>query len=595
MSRHYNPFALSQLKNPALKFLIQKISKIDVLERWYDDWLKTKTEALTDADSFIAEALKFLNVNIETVNGEALAEIPSEGPFIVVANHPLGGVDGLVLMYILKNIRPDLKVLTNELLSAIPEFSDVFIGVDVLRDNRAQHNARGIRDVARHLSKGGALLVFPAGTVSRIVVPSLKIADAPWSTMIVKLAKKYNAAIMPVFVEGRHSRAFYLSAYIHKRIRTLLLPRAMLSKAGRAVKLHIGLPISAQDLKRLGDDTIATYYIRLCCKVMGAVIPQKQGDSSVAMADIEQDICTIEISRHIENLSEFHLYQQGDFSLYCAPYDQLGPVMKQLSIEREHTFRSVEEGTGKELDSDRFDPHYMHLFLWDEKNKKIAGGYRLGKTDEIVKSYGLDGLYSRSLFQYNQSFLKTMGKTVEVGRSFVTQEYQKNPAALDILWKGIGRYMASNTDYHTLFGCVSISRQYSRLASAMLTETFLFHYGAEDSISRNVKARIPIKTVKSPWTSEQLSYLSEIPVINKLVGRIDAGKSIPILIRHYLALNGRFMSFTVNEDFNSSLDGLIMVDLRTAPNRYLKRYMGEEGLQKFQEHHNNVDTGQTIQ
>ena len=300
------------------------------------------------------------------------------------------------------------------------------------------------------------------------------------------------------------------------------------------------------------------------------------------MEQIQEDVSTDTIVAHIETLQDFRLYDQGVFSLYCVPYAQMGPVMTQLSIEREHTFRAADEGTGKELDSDQFDPHYMHLFIWDTEARKIAGGYRLGKTDEIARTLGLDGLYSHSLFDYDQDFLKMMDRSIEVGRSFVTAAYQRNPAALDLLWKGIGRYVAANPEYHTLFGCVSISRQYSRLASALLTETFLMNYGVDATVAQNIRARVPQRTMDKPWTTRQLASFSEIPIINKLVGRIDTGKSIPILIRHYLTLNGRFVSFTVNNQFNNSLDGLILVDLRKAPERYLKRYMGQEGLGIFQ-------------
>lgn len=581
-----NPFALNQIKNGFLKLVIQKISKIDELEHWYDGLLKDNDGKPSDVDHFITEGLKKLEVRSEIIHDEVLGDIPDTGAFLTVANHPLGGIEGLMLTQIVRRKRPDLKVLTNEMLSAIPEFSDLFIGVDVLNQGREKYNAKGMRDVVRHLSSGGALLVFPAGTVSRIQLPSLQISDAPWNSMISRLSRKYNAPVMPIFVEGRNSLLFYLSGLIHKRLRTLLLPRAMLGQARKVIKIHIGQPIPAQDIQRLRDDDIAMNYIRLCCKMMSIKPQNNIYNGYDDMDEIKDDLSPTLIANHLQKIEGFRLYENGDFALYCAPYIELGSVMEQLSIERERTFRAVDEGTGKEIDSDKFDPHYMHLFLWDKATNKIAGGYRLGKTDEIIEMYGLNSLYSHSLFYYTKSFLGDMGKTIEVGRSFVARDYQRNPVALDMLWKGIGHYVAQNPDYHTLFGCVSISRQYSNLASAMLTETFLSHYGVDDSIARKVKARIPPKHVKTPWTRDQLAHLSELPIINKLVGRIDPGKSVPILIRHYLALNGRFISFTVNDGFNDALDGLIKVDLRSAPERYLKRYMGAKGAARFSNHHN---------
>ncbi len=581
----HNPFSLSQVKNPVIKWALQKISRINMLEQFYDSWLKQGNNPDDDnTDAFLTHILNQMQVDTKVINEELLAAAPTTGPLIIVANHPLGGIDGMVLTKLLRTIRPDLKVLTNELLSNIHEFRDVFVGVDVLNAGKQRHNMQGMRVISRHLSNNGALLVFPAGTVSRIKLPSFKVSDAPWSDMISKLARKYKAPIMPIYVGGKNSLSFYLAGYIHKRLRTALLPRAMVNNSAKTVDLHLGALIPASDLQRLHDDRIAMSYIRMCCEVLNSPQPETKTTSPLPMQEVKRDIANEEVANHItQSLSEYRVHQKGNLELYCAPYDALGIVMEQLSIERERTFRQVDEGTGYELDSDRFDPHYMHLFLWDKSASKIAGGYRLGKTDEIVKNHKLEGLYSHSLFNYQANFLQEIGKTIEVGRSFITQDYQKSPFALDLMWKGIGAFVAKNPEYHTLFGCVSISQQYSRLVRTMLAETFLSHFGVSDAIKRRVKARTPIQKMKKPWNPLQIASLSEIPVINKLVGRIDPGKSIPILIHHYLALNGRFISFTVNNGFNHSLDGLIMVDLRIAPDKYLKRYMGTEGLEKFRD------------
>ncbi len=577
-----NPFSLKQIKNPILRMLVQKTSRLDILEEWYDDWLLNYKEQHGNVDAFIEYSLNRLDVRIDTIDEGSLSSIPKHGPFIAVANHPLGGLEGILLTQLLLSIRPDLKVLTNELLKQIPEFHDVFIGVDVLNKKKQRENVRGMREVSQHLANNGALLVFPAGTVSRLKLPSFTLADAPWNSLVSKLARKYNAPIMPMFVNNRNSLPFYLSGYIHKRFRTMLLPRAMLNKMGTDILVHIGALIPAADLQRLTDNNIATHYIRMCCEVLRCENQEDYiFDDDLNMASIKQNIDPNIITKHVESLEDCLIYSQGNFSLYCTPYPRLGPVVEQLAIERERTFREIEEGTGHELDSDHFDPHYKHLFLWDNDERKIAGGYRLGITNKILEERGIAGLYSHSLFDYNEKFLKKMGSTIELGRSFITPEYQRHPKALDLLWKGIGYFIAQNPQYHTLFGCVSISRQYSRLATTLLSKTFLSHYGVDSSIQRSVKARTPLNDSDTSWSETQISGLSAIPAVNKLVGRIDGGKSIPVLIRHYLALNGRFISFTVNKGFNESLDGLIMVDLRKTPDKYLQRYMGTEGLKKF--------------
>lgn len=589
MTTERNPITalLNKVENKILNRLLRSVSNIGVLEGWYDGWIAQ--EHLYDSDdkrdqkgdAFIDYILGRANITASIDDPDLFNAIPTEGSFIIVANHPLGGWDGLILTQQLRKIRPDLKVLTNEMLTLFPEFEDIFIGVDVFNEHRAAYNAKGMRNVAKHLSGGGALLVFPAGTVSAMSLPKFSVSDIAWTPMIVRLAKKYKAPVMPIYVDSKNSSGFYASGLLHHRFRTLLLPRAMASKSNNVIPLKIGAPIHYRDFARFDDDESATDFMRMCCELMDVQKPDVIEDQDSHLVAVQDSLNDDHIAEQIVKLSDYCLHARGDFEIYCAPYDALGDVMEQLSIVRERTFRAAKEGTGQSRDSDRFDPHYMHLFLWDKTAKKIAGGYRLAKTDEVYKNHQLDGLYSHSLFDYDAQFLKNMGQTIEVGRSFVALEYQRNPRALDMLWKGIGRFVAANTDYHTLFGCVSISREYSALAKAILTETFLENYGVDPNIKKRVKARTPIEKIKRPWSAKHIARLCDMPILNTLVGRIDGGKTIPVLIRHYLALNGRFISFTVNTGFNAALDGLIMVDLRTTEYKYLKRYMGEEAAKDF--------------
>lgn len=577
-----NPLRLHQIKSPLLRTLVKQISGIAVLEDFYDEWMnKDIHPQKRTASLFLDFTLDKLGVRYELNGKESLAHIPASGPVVIVSNHPLGGLEGVILSKILLTIRPaDLKVLANRLLLQFPEFEGTFIGVDVLRSDRQRENSAGLRETARHLQNGGALLVFPAGTVSRIRLPSLKIKDAPWDNGIARLVRRYQATVLPIYIESKNSLPFYLSGLVHKRLRTLLLPRAMLSKKGTVIPVHIGKPIVARDLLAFHDDQSCIDYLRMSCKLAKQDIVLGQ-DVRKSLKQIRSDVDTDVLLNHIAKIERYMLIDNDDYAVYCAPYAKMGPIMEQLAIEREKTFRLADEGTGNDLDSDRFDPHYDHLFLWDRRINKIAGGYRLAKTDRIVETNGIEALYSRSLFRYGPSFLGKIGKSIEVGRSFIVIERQRDGRALDLLWRGIGHYVAENADYHTLFGCVSISKQYSKLVTAMLADSFLQHYGADDSIRSQVKPVSPFICKQKPWSADLISAFSSIAAINKLVGRIDVGKSIPVLIRHYLALNGRFISFSVNHGFGDALDGLIVVDLRNAPEKYLKRYMGQSGFETF--------------
>ncbi|MBL4773478.1 MAG: lysophospholipid acyltransferase family protein [Alcanivoracaceae bacterium] len=579
-----NPLDLP-IKNKLIKFLIEKLTKIDDINGIYQRWLDEPTNQHgTDGSGLLDAGLRDLDAQLKLVNQQNLESVSTSGATIFVANHPLGGLDGMLLTQMLLKIRPDLKVLTNEILLTFPEFSDLFIGVDVLNQNKQKQNAKGILALSKHLAAGGAALIFPAGIVSQLRLKDFSIHDRPWDSLVARLIKKHQANCLPIYVDARNSYTFYLSGFINKRLRTALLGRAMIAKKHSTIKAIIGNVIEYKDFQHTKDIQSITEYLKLCCQSLKYNLNETNNKSKKqqrTLKNIKQDIALDNIQAQHEILEPYRLLDYKSMSAYCAPYAKIGSIMEQIAITRERTFRAVDEGTGKELDSDIYDPYCWHLWIWDNDKNLIVGGYRLSKVDEIIKNHGIKKLHSHSLYSYDRSFIKSLKHSVEVGRSFVAPEYQRHPRALDLLWKGIGMYMLNNPNYHTLFGGVSISAQYSNLARALLADTLTYHYAADESISKYISPRKPLNIQNKPWSDKLLPSLTKIPIINKLLGTIDSGKCIPILIRHYLALNGKFITFSINESFNKSLDGMILVDLRKAPNKYLIRYLGVNGSHEF--------------
>lgn len=569
------------IENKVLHKIVSRFTRLDAMKEIYDDWLNEGDKTIDNQGAALLDfGLSHMNINIDWAQGDKLAAIPQSGPLVIVANHPLGGLEGMLLARELIKIRPDLKVLTNELLLRFPEFNDIFIGVNVLNDNQAQGNASGIRIASKHLSNQGAILIFPAGTVSELDYKQNKISDKKWNNIAARLVRKYQCPVVPFFINEKNPSWFYLSGLIHKRLRTALLARAMISKKDSSVEIVVGDVVPISEIKTLDSVIKVTNYLRLCCEVLSTT-EQKPEFNIVAGETIKQDVKQLELVEQLHKLEPFKVIQKGDFSVYCAPYAELGCVMEQIAICREKSFRAVNEGTGKELDNDHFDSCYSHLWVWDDAAGKLVGGYRICKVDEIIEQHGIENLYSNSLYHFSPEFIENLEGAVEVGRSFVSTEYQRHSKVLDLLWRGIGGYMVNNPQYHTLFGCVSVSKEYSGLAKALLVDSLLKHFNAKDNILRSVKPKQPHNVVDKPWSDGMIAHLSNVPIINKLLGRIDSGKTIPMLIRHYLSLNGRFASFTVNANFNDSLDGLIIVDLRQTPQKYLSRYLGREGAEAF--------------
>jgi len=570
-----NPFRLN-LQSQLLAKGVGRLLGLESLANYYD----ARPPGLT-TPQFLQHSLEVLGVTVELTNAENCTSIPRQGPLLIVANHPLGGLEGIALAHLLLSIRPDLKVLTNQLLRRVPELRDLFIGVDVLSTDARRDNVAGIKQVHSHLKQGGALLIFPAGVVSTYEFKHRAIVDKSWNRLVGSLVKRFHCPCLPVYVDGRNSWYFYLAGFIHKRLRTVLLPRQLSNKQGYTLRLAVGRTIHGHELASIEEPQAVTEYLRISTEALGAKAPVNKRQELPTTAEGAQ---TQGVAELIGNLQDCKLVEHADFAVYCAPYQRLGAIMEQIALARELTFRSVGEGTGLASDSDRFDRHYLHLFLWDKHRGQVAGAYRIGKVDAIVHEHGVKGLYTRSLYRYKRAFIEQLGPALELGRSFVHPDYQRRPAALNLLWRGIGAFLVRNPNYPTLFGSVSISREYTDLARSLIADAMLNNYGAAE-FSNLVTPITPLKIRNRVWSVETLRALANIKILSKLVGRCNTGKAVPVLLRHYLSLNGRLVCFNIHSGFNDSLEGLIIVDMRACDSKTAIRFMGEAGYNQFMDVH----------
>ena len=577
-----NPCRLN-FKPRALAAFAENLLALDQLGDIYD----ARPDGLNPQD-FLQYTLDALGVGLKINNEQHLEQIPREGPLLIVANHPLGGLEGIALARILLGIRPDLQVLTNELLRRIPELAPLFIGVDVLSSAAAGGNVKGVKQVHQHLRDGGAVLLFPAGKVAALELREGRIQDRKWNRLAGQLIKRYQCACAPVHVNGYNSAYFYLAGLIHPRLRTVLLPRQLANKKGFTLEFTLGKPVLAQELRLLKKPKAITEYLRVSTEALANRLAPAPANFERHVDDICPRASSEKLTSALAGLRRFRLIEHDDFDVYCAPHDRLGIVMELIAVAREITFRAVGEGTGLTRDSDQFDPHYLHLFLWDKKNARIAGAYRVGLVDEIIREHGVKGLYSRSLYRYDKAFIKRLGPAIEMGRSFIHPDYQRRPDSLTLLWRGIGRVLADRPQYHTLFGSVSISREYSDLARALIADTLLTNFKASEFVPL-VKPRTPHRIAHRVWSEDMLKELVNIKMLGKLIGRCDPGKAVPVLLRHYLSLKGRMVCFNIHSDFNNSLEGLIIVDVRKTDPKTVTRFMGADGYRKFFSRHKPAD------
>lgn len=578
-----NPCVLP-FKPRIVSAVLEKILGLDHLAAIYD----AIPRGLNSCD-FNQATLDTIGVSVRLENAENLESIPRSGPLLIVANHPLGGLEGVAIAKVIADIRPDLRVLTNELLCRIPELADLFIGVDVLSSGAAAGNISSIKRLHKHLKNDGAVLIFPAGTVASYNFKQGCIQDKPWNRLVGQLLKRYQCTCLPIHVGGKNSSYFYAAGMIHPRLRTALLPRQLANKKGFELTLTIGRAVPAPELRLLQSPQAVTEYLRVSTDALAKSPVREQAAVQQTIDQLDRSAISSELLQAIEDLEEYRLIEHEELDVYCAPFSSLGAIMEQIAIAREVTFRSVGEGTGLSNDLDQFDPHYLHLFLWDKLEKRIAGAYRIGLVDEIVAKYGVKGLYSRSLYKYDESFIKQLGSAIEMGRSFIHPDYQRRPVSLNLLWRGIGKVLVQRPRYHTLFGSVSISREYSDLARALIADTMLENFKASE-FEQLVKPITPLVILNRVWSKEILGDLANIKMLGKLIGRCDPGKAVPVLLRHYLSLNGKLACFNVHSSFNNSLEGLIIVDVRKTQAKMLNRFLGAEGYKYFMSFHTLQDS-----
>lgn len=534
---------------------------------------------------FLRYTLSKLGVDYSISSG-SYDSIPQQGACVIVANHPFGAVEGVMLAELLLKHRSDVKIMANEYLHRINEISELFIGVDVFETaSSTQRNTRGIKQAIKHLKTGGLLLVFPAGEVSSLQLRKRKITDRKWNRIIAMMIRKTSASTTPIYIEGNNSKLFHLAGLLHPRMRTLMLVREMLNKRKGKISLHIGQNIAFTELKSLSSDEAITHYLRMNTYLLAGQVQNIYATEKrphINMHPIAAPVAKDLLQLDIDNLaSQSLLIDKDDMAVYCTNSKNLPNILNEIGRLRELTFRQVAEGTGKESDLDQYDVHYLHIFIWHRKKQEVAGAYRLGLTDRLMKTQGIDGLYSRSLFQYNSTFLNSLGNCIELGRSFIHPDYQRSLNTLPLLWKGIATYVSRNPEYTTLFGPVSISSDYSELSRSLMA-CFLKLHHYDDKRAGMLQAKNPYKSIKDTfWSSNMLSKVDSNQLISKLIYRMEGDKGLPVLLRQYLGLNGKLACFNVDKDFNDALDGMIIVDLMNVPEKALSKYMGKEQANIF--------------
>jgi putative hemolysin len=576
-----SPFALPGRWRPVAP-LANRLFALDRCQQIYD-----RLPADVTGAAFVGRLLRLLGLRA-ACDPRELAQIPPKGGLLVVANHPFGGAEGLLLAHQLLQVRADVRILANRLLERIPQLQELLIPVDPFGGPQAAAGNRSpLRKALRWLQGGGVLVVFPAGEVSHLQIGRQGVSDPAWSEDLAGLTRRSGVPVLPVWFGGSNGAAFQVAGLLHRRLRTALLPRELLNKRRRALPMRIGRPIPAQKLATFNDAAELVAYLRLRTYLLGrrsrpqaaATLPAGRLQPVAAprpAAELAAEIAALGAGQR--------LAAAGELEVYLAEALQIPQLLLEIGRLREATFRAAGEGTGRSCDLDRFDATYGHLFIWNRQAREVVGAYRVGRIDPQGGA-APESWYTHTLFRYDAKFLHQLGPALELGRSFVRPEYQRQFAPLLLLWKGIGAFLAGNPRYRTLFGPVSISRDYGRLSKELLTGALRQNCCLPD-LARLVQPRTPIR-LRPPKVSgcdrELLRALGrDLAEVEELIAEIEPEPGgIPVLLRHYLGLGGRVLAFNLDRDFSDVVDALIVVDLDRTEPRTLTRFLGREGAARF--------------
>lgn len=577
------------LKQPVASALM-KITKLDKVNHLYDK-LKDKS-GKAFFDGFVEERdLQYI------VFEEDLAKIPKQGPFILIANHPLGAIDGILMTKILTEIRPDFKVMGNFLLSKIKPMSPFVISVNPFENRKEVFNSmQGMRETLRHLKEGGCVGIFPAGEVSNRNNPLGAVEDKVWEEPVMKLIKKAKVPVVPMYFHAKNSKLFYQAAKLSPSLQTLLLPSEMMAKRDSPIRVRIGKPVSVKTIAEQETISELTDYLRNRVYMMKSYyekrksIPQMLNLSNLVLkfpislkgetvaqniidetpkADLLQDI------NKLRNTDK-HFFSNGNYEVYFATYHDIPSVMREIGRQRELTFRAIGEGTNLPFDLDEYDQYYHHLFLWDAEAEKLAGAYRMGLGKEIMKQRGLEGFYTQSLFEFDQELHPFFRKVIEMGRAYITEEYQQKPLPLFLLWRGIVHVCLRNPDHKFLMGGVSISDKFSDFSKSMIIEFMRSHY-YDSAVAQYVhpKKEFKVKLREQDRNMIMEEMNADLNKLDKFIDDLEPELRLPVLLKKYIKQNAKMIAFNVDPNFNDAIDGLMYIRISDLPESTIKPVLEE--------------------
>lgn len=567
---------------------LKRITGLTTLNALYDRGKHLETS------EFLQYLLDDLNIDYE-LHDEDLKRIPITGPFIIVSNHPLGALDGILMMHIIRKIRPDFKVMGNFLLQRIEPLKPMVIAVNPFETRKEVFSSTtGMREAMKLIKENGCLGIFPAGEVS-YKDDEGNTVDREWQESVIKLIKKLNVPVIPMYFRAKNSPFFYRMAKLHPNLQTAFLPSEMVRPRLKPIQIRIGKPILPKQLNEFQDlyslkkflrqktYSLSTYYTQKKPSLMETLmIPTTIAINSKQKKplDIVDPTPQHLIQQEIDLLSkkpDALLFKNNNYECFFSTAAEIPNILREIGRLREITFRLIGEGTNLEIDLDKYDVHYHHLFLWDNEAHKIVGAYRMALGKEVYDQYGINGFYINELFNFEPEIHPFFKKCIEMGRAFVIEEYQQKPMPLFLLWRGIVHVTLRNPEQKYIIGGVSISNKFSDFSKSLMIEFMKSHY-YDPYVAQFVRAKnefkLRLKDEDRDFFFDEAE--ADLNKFDKLIDELEPNVlRLPVLIKKYIKQNAKLIGFNVDPKFNDAIDGLMYIRISDLPESTVKPVLEE--------------------
>ena len=550
-------------KENFLKKSLFKIAKKIVHEDSINQFLSQNSHL--KGFEFVDAVLDYFDFDY-TASSNDFQNIPTSGKVVIIANHPLGGLDALCLLRLISQVRKDVKIVANDFLAGFEALNSLLIPIDNYKIRQSKND---IKKIYEALNNEEAVIIFPAGEVSRATTKGIK--DPVWNKGFLNFAQNTNSPILPIFLDAKNSKTFYTISVINKTFSTLLLSHEMFKKKSKRINIKIGQIIPNENITPKGIDK--KFLLNLYRKHLYSL---KKGKKSFfeTQSAIAHPVSRIDLLNELKKSKLIGQTSDGK-KIYLYDYTEDSIVLKELGRLREISFRKVGEGVNKKRDTDKYDIYYQHIILYDKSELEIVGSYRIANSDLVYNRFGIKGFYSNSLFKFNDDFLPYLQNSIELGRSFVQPKYW-GTRALDYLWFGIGAYLKANPNIKYMFGPVSIPGTFPSIAKDLMVFYYNYYFNEPQ---RLIEAKDPYYYTNNLYDIRDFFELNDkkkdFRALKSSLANI--GVSIPPLYKQYSELTNddgvKFLDFSVDKDFNECVDGFILVEIEKIKEHIKQRYI----------------------